>query len=438
MNKLVNVSDKSKGTSWPLEDGQETSIGRVKGCDICLADGGTSRRHCVILSGPGGFTVRDLNSANGTFVNGRRVLKAELKPGDRLRVGSVEMELRAETPADDAATRLFVDPVAMTPPSNRPATPATSATPGAHPPPEAPAPPAAIPAPVPVPVSVMQRRAPVAPSSAPAAAGRPAELELGLEFCSRCSGSIARTALGVGRARIVDGELLCADCLGRNSTRMGMAAVVEGPLAPPAPPRRTAPVSKPPSAPAAAPAARPSGAPGRARPARTSRAAARAASPGGQLLAWGGLAFSLLVLALCLVQMPDALLNFQRLLSPARVAMQPVPMEEVRRTPLGMAMTCTLRPEGGAETRAALTGGLLARLQYGDFAERTMAAGEIPVFEVVYDVANPARSALRDQLFGLPTLALALAMLCWAGWEAWWLSRLYLTMATSRAAAARG
>jgi pSer/pThr/pTyr-binding forkhead associated (FHA) protein len=69
------------------------TIGRAKGADIVLDAALVSRVHCRLEAGKDGVAVTDLSSTNGTYVNGRRVERATLSVGDRLRVGRVELTL---------------------------------------------------------------------------------------------------------------------------------------------------------------------------------------------------------------------------------------------------------------------------------------------------------------------------------------------------------
>jgi Inner membrane component of T3SS, cytoplasmic domain len=71
-------------------------LGRDPGCDIVLNDSKCSRRHAIVEDGPEGLVVRDSASANGVYVNGRRVDQAPLRPGDVLRLGEVELRLVAQ------------------------------------------------------------------------------------------------------------------------------------------------------------------------------------------------------------------------------------------------------------------------------------------------------------------------------------------------------
>ncbi|MCE2938778.1 MAG: FHA domain-containing protein [Fimbriimonadaceae bacterium] len=56
-------------------------------------DSQASRRHCLVSMVAGQVTVTDLNSTNGTYINGQRVTSSPLRPGDVLRIGGTEMRL---------------------------------------------------------------------------------------------------------------------------------------------------------------------------------------------------------------------------------------------------------------------------------------------------------------------------------------------------------
>lgn len=62
-------------------------IGRRRSCDLLLRDNDISRVHAVAFRRDGRQYLRDLNSKNGTFVNGRQVREAELQAGDEVRIG---------------------------------------------------------------------------------------------------------------------------------------------------------------------------------------------------------------------------------------------------------------------------------------------------------------------------------------------------------------
>jgi Protein of unknown function (DUF3662)/FHA domain len=72
-------------------------IGRSKDCDIQVADPNVSRRHAEVRQEGAAYWVVDLDSTNGMEVNGRRLKRAKLRPGDTITVGSTELVFRRET-----------------------------------------------------------------------------------------------------------------------------------------------------------------------------------------------------------------------------------------------------------------------------------------------------------------------------------------------------
>lgn len=62
-------------------------IGRSKECDVSLDDASVSRRHAEVRAGPDGYWIADLGSTNGTEVNGKRVDRVRLEPGDVVTLG---------------------------------------------------------------------------------------------------------------------------------------------------------------------------------------------------------------------------------------------------------------------------------------------------------------------------------------------------------------
>jgi len=93
------VSYESGSTHEVELDASVAVLGRDPGCDIVLNDTKCSRRHAVVEDGPEGLVVRDTGSANGIRVNGRRVERVALQPGDSLRLGDVTLKLLPEVGA---------------------------------------------------------------------------------------------------------------------------------------------------------------------------------------------------------------------------------------------------------------------------------------------------------------------------------------------------
>jgi pSer/pThr/pTyr-binding forkhead associated (FHA) protein len=70
--------------------GSVKTIGRAAQADFVVDATLASRVHCQLTAGAAGLEVVDLDSTNGTYVNGRRVTRAPLNAGDRLGVGEIE------------------------------------------------------------------------------------------------------------------------------------------------------------------------------------------------------------------------------------------------------------------------------------------------------------------------------------------------------------
>lgn len=87
--KLVIETGPAAGRVYPIDRALE--MGRESA--IAIPDPQASRRHASVAPVPGGLTLNDLNSTNGTFVNGSKVSTAILKPGDTITVGSTTIRV---------------------------------------------------------------------------------------------------------------------------------------------------------------------------------------------------------------------------------------------------------------------------------------------------------------------------------------------------------
>lgn len=74
-----------------LLDSEVTEVGRRPDSDIFLDDVTVSRRHAEFYRTPRGFTVRDVGSLNGTYVNRERIEEASLADGDEVQVGKFRL-----------------------------------------------------------------------------------------------------------------------------------------------------------------------------------------------------------------------------------------------------------------------------------------------------------------------------------------------------------
>ncbi len=88
--KLIFLSDTNE-LSIPL--GNNTLIGRLPGCHIRINENYVSGKHAIIKYRSGQYWVEDLDSLNGTYLNGTRLTKpAVLANGDLLRIGGASFE----------------------------------------------------------------------------------------------------------------------------------------------------------------------------------------------------------------------------------------------------------------------------------------------------------------------------------------------------------
>lgn len=79
---------------------EETVIGRHRDCGVRIPCAEVSRRHCVLTQHEDSLTVHDLDSLNGTFLNGGRVTGTEpVRPGDHLEIGPVTFLVHFEPEA---------------------------------------------------------------------------------------------------------------------------------------------------------------------------------------------------------------------------------------------------------------------------------------------------------------------------------------------------
>ena len=79
----------------PLAD-EVTTIGSVAGNTVVLADPAVSRKHAGIRKIDASYELADLGSTNGVYVNGHKVPKKTLEPGDIIRVGNTEAVFKRE------------------------------------------------------------------------------------------------------------------------------------------------------------------------------------------------------------------------------------------------------------------------------------------------------------------------------------------------------
>jgi predicted component of type VI protein secretion system len=86
-------------------------VGRHERCDVRVDSSRVSKRHCCLALDSVGVLVRDLDSTNGTWINGRRVADGVLNPGDVLAIAHLRYRLEMDAGAGTlAAGRRWPDP----------------------------------------------------------------------------------------------------------------------------------------------------------------------------------------------------------------------------------------------------------------------------------------------------------------------------------------
>ncbi|MBB6479225.1 FHA domain-containing protein [Spirochaeta isovalerica] len=106
------MRDKAEKTQWYLEGetrdkapwiiplNENFSIGRLDSSDLILSSGSVSRRHARMNFDGEDLYIQDLNSSNGTFVNGSRIKERSLlRHGDLLKIGQTEFRVSEGMPA---------------------------------------------------------------------------------------------------------------------------------------------------------------------------------------------------------------------------------------------------------------------------------------------------------------------------------------------------
>jgi pSer/pThr/pTyr-binding forkhead associated (FHA) protein len=95
MGEIILYRADGIASGFPLAMGPAT-IGRGAEADLRIDDTYISRKHCQLLVRDDQVVLRDLNSHNGTLVNGQPIQEKVLKPGDKIQLGQTEMMLQLE------------------------------------------------------------------------------------------------------------------------------------------------------------------------------------------------------------------------------------------------------------------------------------------------------------------------------------------------------
>ncbi|MGD0252188.1 MAG: FHA domain-containing protein [Verrucomicrobiota bacterium] len=118
MAKLVILTQGMTDRAHELKV-DRTTIGRVEDNLFQIAEPSVSSHHCEVLLRGNDVVIKDLDSTNGTFINGEKIAERVLQPGQTLRLGNVE--LRLDTGAPPAAGTPVSAPASAPAPTGAPA-----------------------------------------------------------------------------------------------------------------------------------------------------------------------------------------------------------------------------------------------------------------------------------------------------------------------------
>jgi pSer/pThr/pTyr-binding forkhead associated (FHA) protein len=100
--RLVVIDGPLCGRTFYLDE-PVVSIGRLVSNDIWLVEPIVSRHHCVIRTEGDEYLIEDLNSANGTYVDGELIKVCSLKEGSLIQIGTSQFRFRLQSPEESVA-----------------------------------------------------------------------------------------------------------------------------------------------------------------------------------------------------------------------------------------------------------------------------------------------------------------------------------------------
>ena len=106
MPRLVLLTEGFTGRSFELKADRST-VGRLEDNNFQIPAPSVSGHHCEILLKGNDVTVKDLDSTNGTFINGEQITEAALQVGQTVRFGSVEARLEASAPTGTSGKKVL-------------------------------------------------------------------------------------------------------------------------------------------------------------------------------------------------------------------------------------------------------------------------------------------------------------------------------------------
>jgi pSer/pThr/pTyr-binding forkhead associated (FHA) protein len=91
---VLRESGQEDGLTFRITKGSVKTLGRAPRADFIVDASLVSRLHCRLTVRPDGtLEIKDLDSTNGTYVNGRKVDRADLRDGDEIGIGRIKMKV---------------------------------------------------------------------------------------------------------------------------------------------------------------------------------------------------------------------------------------------------------------------------------------------------------------------------------------------------------
>jgi pSer/pThr/pTyr-binding forkhead associated (FHA) protein len=103
---VVVLQGPHRGAEYPLRR-EKTVLGRARSATLVFDEETLSREHAAIVYRAGRFILEDLGSANGCSLNGDPVQSAELKHGDRIQLGHIQLQLILEVREPEPGTHVL-------------------------------------------------------------------------------------------------------------------------------------------------------------------------------------------------------------------------------------------------------------------------------------------------------------------------------------------
>ncbi|MGC8743966.1 MAG: FHA domain-containing protein [Verrucomicrobiia bacterium] len=106
MYRLVILSEGMTGRSYELKS-EKTTVGRVEDNAFHIPEPSVSSHHCEIYLRGNEVFIKDLNSTNGTFIDGVQITEGVIKPGQILRLGQVLLRLESDVQQEKPKQQLL-------------------------------------------------------------------------------------------------------------------------------------------------------------------------------------------------------------------------------------------------------------------------------------------------------------------------------------------